>query len=120
MQPDGFESAADVLFLVVAAQGALGVLYRDARRGGAAAPWPWALLFWAAQGAGLLIKGPITPLMSLLTAGPRTASVRATTSCDLFVLDQADFHRALKDAPQFASTLRQVVQSRYPKREGEL
>ena len=28
------------------------------------APWPWALMFWAAQGAGLLIKGPVTPLVS--------------------------------------------------------
>jgi 4-amino-4-deoxy-L-arabinose transferase-like glycosyltransferase len=60
---------AALLATVVAAQGALGVVYRDARRGGGAAPWPWALLFWAAQGAGLLIKGPITPIVSLLTAG---------------------------------------------------
>jgi 4-amino-4-deoxy-L-arabinose transferase-like glycosyltransferase len=60
---------AVLLATVVAAQGALAAIYRAARRGAAPAAWPWALLFWAAQGAGLLIKGPITPLVSLLTAG---------------------------------------------------
>lgn len=60
---------AMLLATVVAAQGALGIIYTRARRGGAPAPWPWALLFWAAQGAGLLIKGPLTPLVALLTAG---------------------------------------------------
>ena len=60
---------AVLLATVAAAQAALGVVYRDARRGGEAAPWPWALLFWVAQGIGILIKGPITPVVSLLTAG---------------------------------------------------
>jgi 4-amino-4-deoxy-L-arabinose transferase-like glycosyltransferase len=59
---------AVLLATVAAAQGALGFVYTRARRGGAPAPWPWALLFWAAQGAGLLIKGPITPLVGVLTA----------------------------------------------------
>jgi len=59
---------AMLLATVAAAQGALGIIYMRARRGGAAAPWPWALLFWAAQGLGLLIKGPVTPLIGLLTA----------------------------------------------------
>jgi 4-amino-4-deoxy-L-arabinose transferase-like glycosyltransferase len=58
---------AVLLALAVAAQGALGVIYRDARRGGAARRW--ALLFWAAQGAAILVKGPVLPLLSLLTAG---------------------------------------------------
>jgi 4-amino-4-deoxy-L-arabinose transferase-like glycosyltransferase len=60
---------AMLLATAVAAQGALGGIYIRARRGGAPASWPWALLFWAAQGAGLLIKGPVTPLIGLLTAG---------------------------------------------------
>ena len=59
---------AVLLATVAAAQGALGIIYLRARRGGAPAPWPWALLFWTAQGAGLLIKGPVTPLVGLLTA----------------------------------------------------
>jgi 4-amino-4-deoxy-L-arabinose transferase-like glycosyltransferase len=57
---------AVLLATVVAAQGALGEIYRRSRRdepsGGAL-----ALLFWIAQGVGLLIKGPITPAVSLLT-----------------------------------------------------
>jgi 4-amino-4-deoxy-L-arabinose transferase-like glycosyltransferase len=57
---------AVLLVTVVAAQGALGVLYRGARdcivahRG-------LAVVFWLAQGIGILIKGPVTPLVSLLT-----------------------------------------------------
>jgi len=57
---------AVLLATVVAAQGALGELYRRGRAGepmGAGLP----LLFWLAQGAGILIKGPITPLVSLLS-----------------------------------------------------
>jgi 4-amino-4-deoxy-L-arabinose transferase-like glycosyltransferase len=61
---------ADAMLLatVVAAQGALAAFYREGRRG-TAAPWPWALLFWGAQGLAVLIKGPIAPILSLLTAG---------------------------------------------------
>jgi len=59
---------AVLLATVAAAQGALGTVYMRTRRGAATAPWPWALLFWAAQGVGLLVKGPITPLLGLLTA----------------------------------------------------
>ena len=59
---------AVLLATAVAAEGALGVIYRDARRGGTAAR-RWALLFWAAQGAAILVKGPVVPLLSLLTAG---------------------------------------------------
>src|SRR5262249_45845542 len=59
---------AVLLATVVAAQGALGEIYRRSRSdapAGSALP----LLFWTAQGVGLLIKGPITPLVSLLAGG---------------------------------------------------
>ncbi|HYM03968.1 MAG TPA: glycosyltransferase family 39 protein [Stellaceae bacterium] len=59
---------AVLLAAVVAAQGALGIIYRDARRGEAPARWGLALLFWTAQGLALLIKGPLAPVLSLLTA----------------------------------------------------
>jgi 4-amino-4-deoxy-L-arabinose transferase-like glycosyltransferase len=59
---------AVLLAAVVAAQGALAAVYRDGRRGGSAPEARWAVLFWAAQGLGVLIKGPIVPLVSLLTA----------------------------------------------------
>jgi 4-amino-4-deoxy-L-arabinose transferase-like glycosyltransferase len=67
---------AVLLATVAAAQGALAFVYVSARRGGAPAPWRWALLFWVAQGAGLLIKGPITPLVGLLTAAALSVADR--------------------------------------------
>ena len=52
--------------------------------------------------------------ISLLREQPRSASVRAVTPCDLFVLDKADFDRALEQYPQFASAIREIVATRYP------
>ena len=60
---------AALLATVVMAQGALGALYREERFHAGSSRRRWVLLFWLAQGAGILIKGPITPLVSLLTAG---------------------------------------------------
>jgi glucose-6-phosphate 1-dehydrogenase len=50
---------------------------------------------------------------SLLLSEPRNASIRATTQCDLFVLDKADFNRVLRDHPQFAKSILDACQSRY-------
>ena len=50
----------------------------------------------------VLKDGDIFGEMGLLMSTPRTANVRARTSCDLFVLDKADFSRILRDSPQFA------------------
>jgi 4-amino-4-deoxy-L-arabinose transferase-like glycosyltransferase len=58
---------AVLLATAVAAEGALARLYCDARRGTLPARG-WALLFWAAQGVAILVKGPVVPLLSLLTA----------------------------------------------------
>ena len=60
---------AVLLATVVAAQGALGAIYCAEARGGVRASAWYALMFWAAQGVGILVKGPITPLVSLLTVG---------------------------------------------------
>ncbi len=57
---------AALLATVVAAQGSLGNLYVRIRRGEAVGWW-MPILFWTAQGIGILIKGPITPLVSLIT-----------------------------------------------------
>jgi 4-amino-4-deoxy-L-arabinose transferase-like glycosyltransferase len=57
---------AALLAAVVAAQGSLGTLYVRNRNGetvGLGIP----LTFWTAQGVGILLKGPILPLVSLLT-----------------------------------------------------
>lgn len=60
---EGHQAKTDAVLLacVVAAQGALARTYLG--RGGILV----ALAFWLAQGIGILVKGPIVPLMSLLT-----------------------------------------------------
>ncbi|CAM5590025.1 Undecaprenyl phosphate-alpha-4-amino-4-deoxy-L-arabinose arabinosyl transferase [Mycolicibacterium aubagnense] len=57
---------AFLLACCVLAQGALAQIYVAARRDEPSAAYlPW--LFWIAQGVGILIKGPITPALSLVT-----------------------------------------------------
>ena len=58
---------AVLLATVVAAMGALARVYL-ARPGPGARPLGTAVVFWAAIGVGLLIKGPITPLVVGLAA----------------------------------------------------
>ncbi len=58
---------AVLLACTVAAQGVLARLYQSSK-GAAARPGQGAILtFWLAQGLGILIKGPILPVISLLT-----------------------------------------------------
>lgn len=57
---------AVLLATVVAAQGALGETYRRARAGEAASSGI-AAVFWLAQGCGILLKGPVPPVVSALT-----------------------------------------------------
>jgi 4-amino-4-deoxy-L-arabinose transferase-like glycosyltransferase len=69
---------AVLLATVVAAQGSLATLYVRHRRGepvSQAVP----LTFWLAQGVGILIKGPIVPLVSLLTTLAIMATDRSTS-----------------------------------------
>jgi CRP-like cAMP-binding protein len=58
--------------------------------------------------------------MSLLMSVPRTANIRASTPCNLFVLEKHEFDRVLKDHPQFASTLRELATKRYSLPAGTL
>jgi CRP-like cAMP-binding protein len=53
--------------------------------------------------------------LALLLQEPRTATVRAKTLCDLFVLDKADFCRILRDHHQFAEAIGEVARERYQK-----
>jgi 4-amino-4-deoxy-L-arabinose transferase-like glycosyltransferase len=67
----GFEARvaktdATVLATVVFAQGALAWIWMASRMQ-AAERWAPALIFWLATAIGVLIKGPITPFVSLLT-----------------------------------------------------
>jgi glucose-6-phosphate 1-dehydrogenase len=59
-----------------------------------------------------LAEGGFFGEMSLLLSQPRTASIRAATLCDLFVLERADFEKVLKDFPQFAQSLQEVAKQR--------
>jgi CRP-like cAMP-binding protein len=49
----------------------------------------------------------------LLTSQPRTATVRAVTHCDLFLLEKSDFARALRDRPQYLDSIKEVAEARY-------
>ncbi|MER8655458.1 glycosyltransferase family 39 protein [Mesorhizobium sp. M0847] len=65
---EGRDAKTDAMLLAccVLAQGALAQIYLASRRNEpVAGHLPW--IFWAAQGAAILIKGPITPLLSALT-----------------------------------------------------
>ena len=61
---------AVLLGLTAASQLSLGRIYCAARNSKRKdrAPCQWALLFWAALAAAALIKGPVAPLLALLTA----------------------------------------------------
>ena len=50
---------------------------------------------------------------SLMLAEPRSASVRAKTQVDLYVLDKSDFMKVLKDHPKFARSILDVYCKRY-------
>jgi glucose-6-phosphate 1-dehydrogenase len=69
------------------------------------------------DGAGKVIntlrEGDIFGEVALILAEPRTATVRAKTQCDLFVLDKADFCRILRDQQQFAQAIKQIALERY-------
>jgi CRP-like cAMP-binding protein len=51
--------------------------------------------------------------VALLLSEPRTATVRAKSTCDLFVLEKGDFSRILRDQPQFAQAIKEIAQERY-------
>jgi 4-amino-4-deoxy-L-arabinose transferase-like glycosyltransferase len=59
---------AALLAAVVAGQGALGLVYIMTRTGRPIG-WSLPLLFWLAEAAAILLKGPPGPVLALLTAG---------------------------------------------------
>ncbi|MCA0057715.1 MULTISPECIES: glycosyltransferase family 39 protein [unclassified Mesorhizobium] len=65
---EGRDAKTDAMLLAccVAAQGALAQIYLASRRNEPVAGHLW-WVFWLAQGAAILIKGPIAPLLSALT-----------------------------------------------------
>jgi hypothetical protein len=61
----------------------------------------------------VLAGGDVFGEIGVLMSKPRTADVRAKTSCDLFVLDKSDFARILRDNPRFATAIQAVAKERY-------
>jgi 4-amino-4-deoxy-L-arabinose transferase-like glycosyltransferase len=57
---------AALLATVLAAQGSLGYVYVNKQKG-RTSPAAASYVFWAAQGMGILIKGPMLPLVSVMT-----------------------------------------------------
>jgi glucose-6-phosphate 1-dehydrogenase len=61
---------------------------------------------------GLVREGEFFGEMALLFDRPRSATVRATRPCDLFVLDGTDFGRVLSDFPQADAEFRRIAAAR--------
>ena len=51
--------------------------------------------------------------LSLLLGKPRSATVRAVTQCNLFVLEQGDFEKVLRDYPEVRASLEENARARY-------
>jgi glucose-6-phosphate 1-dehydrogenase len=67
----------------------------------------------AGQVMATLREGDCFGEVALLLSEPRTATVRAKTACDLFVLEKGDFSRILRDQPQFARSVERIAHERY-------
>jgi glucose-6-phosphate 1-dehydrogenase len=51
--------------------------------------------------------------ISLLTSAPPTATIRAKSYCDFFMLDKSDFTRVLRERPQFRKSMMEIAEARY-------
>jgi glucose-6-phosphate 1-dehydrogenase len=51
--------------------------------------------------------------IGLLMSTPRTATIRANSYCDFFMLDKSDFTRVLRDRPHFVKSITETAQARY-------
>jgi len=60
-----------------------------------------------------LKDGDVFGEIALLMSTPRTATVKAKSSCDLYVLAKNDFHRILHDHQQFAEGVAKIAKDRY-------
>ena len=60
-----------------------------------------------------LHEGDIFGEVAVLLSGPRIATVRAKSLCDLFVLEKNEFTRILREQPQFAQSIMEIARERY-------
>jgi glucose-6-phosphate 1-dehydrogenase len=65
------------------------------------------------QVAKTLRDGDFFGETGLLMSTPRTATIRAKSACDFFVLSKTDFSRILRDHPQFFDAMQKVAKERY-------
>ncbi len=65
------------------------------------------------RGVVTLRDGDVFGEIALLMSVPRSATVRAKTMCDLFVLDKDDFARILHDNPRFAEKVKEIAEQRF-------
>ncbi len=61
----------------------------------------------------ILKDGDFFGEIGILLSTPRTATVKARSLVDMFVLNKSDFSRILQDHPQFASNLIEIAKNRY-------
>ncbi|MBS1117807.1 MAG: glucose-6-phosphate 1-dehydrogenase [Deltaproteobacteria bacterium] len=61
----------------------------------------------------VLSDGDVFGEVGVLLSTPRTATVRAKSPTDLYVLEKSDFSRVLRDNPTFATAIQQVAKERY-------
>jgi glucose-6-phosphate 1-dehydrogenase len=61
---------------------------------------------------GVLREGEFFGEMAVLFDQPRAATVRATTACDLLVLDGDEFRRIVNDFPTVAAEFRRLAEAR--------
>jgi len=64
------------------------------------------------QKIGRLGEGEFFGEMAVLFNQPRSATVRATTPCDLLVLDGDEFRRIVNDFPAVAAEFRRIAEGR--------
>ena len=62
-----------------------------------------------------LNEGDVFGELAVLLGERRTATVRAKTPCDLFVLEKADFNRILREHEHFAQAIKGIARERYDK-----
>ena len=81
---EGTIAKTDGMLLAMTCLAQLAFIHVYARfQEGRADGWGWPAAFWAAQGASILVKGPITPMVSVLTGlglalrAPRFSWIRA-------------------------------------------
>ncbi|MFN4258366.1 MAG: glucose-6-phosphate dehydrogenase [Gemmataceae bacterium] len=67
----------------------------------------------AGQVLNTLRDGDFFGEIALLLSRPRTASIRALTPCELFMLEKDNFANLLRDHPDFTQTILRIAQERY-------